>query len=159
MNLVNLVNIVKRQGNKKMIDENFSDIASIRFGNVRFLIKQTPEVGEYFLSNLPEEEINKLMPSAQTWYTQILGLLSLSHEKEAEVETVIYSIVSDDSEEGNQKEIINNKDKVKEFKEFIESPLKIENKDKQGNKGNKGLKIKFALRIKNQKEEKENKNG
>jgi len=134
-------------------NRDFSEIASIRFGNVRFLIKQTPAAEEYFSNNLPESEINKLMPSAGTWYSQILGLLGLSHEQEAEVETVIYSIVYDGSGESsskgeNQKEIVNNKDRVENFQEFIDSPLIINKKDEQSNKKEEKLRIKFALRKK-----------
>jgi len=123
---------------------DFKEIASIRFGNVRFLIKQTPEAEEYFAENLPEDEINKLMPSAQTWYSQVLDLLGLDHKQGGEgedVEAVIYSIVSDD-----EKEIINNQDKVKDFQEFIESPLGISDNNRPDNE--KKIRIKFALRVK-----------
>lgn len=127
-------------------NEKFSEIASIKFGEVRFLIKQTPAAGEYFTKNLPESEMNKLMPSAGTWYSQVLGLLGLDHNKPAEVECVIYSIVSDDNQEneGDKKEIVDDKDKVEVFSEFVDSPLTI--KDQDGNE--RKLRIKFALRKK-----------
>ncbi|HKL23856.1 MAG TPA: hypothetical protein VJ912_00815 [Candidatus Nanoarchaeia archaeon] len=122
-----------------MSNENFLDIASIKFGNTRFLIKQTQEASKYFIENFQQEELNKLMPSAGEWYNQVLGFLRLDHKIEAEIEAVIYSIKSFEN-----KELVNGNNKVEGFDGFIESPLKLKDKREKEEK----LVIKFALRIK-----------
>ena len=133
----------------------FLDIASIKFGDVRFLIKQTPLVSEYFTTNFSEEELMKLVPSANVWYKKVLSLLGLKYDRregvEVEVEAVIYSVISWDKTEVFANNPYFEDKKAKEFEEFLESPLVLKNKE-ENKKKEKKIIIKFALRVRKNEE-------
>lgn len=106
-----------------------SEIASIRFGQSRFTFYMNKNVKKF----LKEKEVGtqRLIPSASSWYKQVLCDLNLSYTKKKEIEVIFLLSVEE------------TKKMKKEYSLISQSPLRFQDSDGK----QKEEKIKFVVKI------------